>query len=216
MGLSPWELPYRMNTVITREKLVDAECSRRAPESGYDCHHTWERVFSSCYSHSRNLGCHGGAHAGNHWALSVIPNTFEPTDQAMGASSVESWTIKKIEHQRIDALELWCLLKTLEYPLESKPVNSKRNQPWIFAGRTDAKAEVPILWPPDTKSRLIGKDPDAGKDWGREEKGATEDQMVEWHQELNGHESEQTLGDSKGQGSLVCSSPWESKELDIT
>ena len=113
MGLRSWELPHRMDTVTTREKLVDAECSRRSSESGYDCLHTWERVFSSCYCHSRNLGCHGGAHAGNHWALSVLFNTSEPTDQAVGTSSIESWTVKKIEHQRIDALELWCSRRLL-------------------------------------------------------------------------------------------------------
>ena len=82
------------------------------------------------------------------------------------------------------------------------------NQPWIFIGRTDAEAEAPILWPPDAKSRLIGKDPHAGEDWGQEEKGVTEDEMVGLHHGLNGHEFEQTLGDSEGQGSLVCCSVW--------
>ena len=91
---------------------------------------------------------------------------------------------------------------------EIKPVHPKGNPPWIFTGRTDAEAEAPILRPPDAKSQHIGKDPDAGKDWGQEEKGATEDEVVEWHHQLNGHEFEQTLGDSKGQGSLVCCSPW--------
>ena len=118
----------------------------------------------------------------------------------------------------------WCfqivvLDKTLENPLaceEIKPVNPKGNQPWISIGRTDAKAEVPILWPPDAKSWLIGKDPDAGKDWRQEEKGMTEDEMVGWHHQLNGHEFEQTLGDSEGQGSLACCGPWVQKELDMT
>ena len=76
-------------------------------------------------------------------------------------------------------------------------------QPWIFIGRTDAEAEAPILWPPDVKSRLSGKDPDAGKNWGRE-KGVTEDEMVGWHHWLNGHEFEQIQGDNQGQGSLAC------------
>ena len=96
----------------------------------------------------------------------------------------------------------WVLEKTLENPLDSKeikPVNPKWNQPWIFIGRTDAEAETPILWPPDAKSQLIGKDPDAGKDWGQE-KGVTEDEIVGW---LKGHEVEQILGDSKGQWSLA-------------
>ena len=110
----------------------------------------------------------------------------------------------------------WCfqivvLEKTLESPLDSKEiksVNPKGNQPWIIIGRTDAEAEAPLLWPPDVKSWLIGKDPDAGKDWGQEEKRMTEGEMVGWHHWLNGHEFEQTPGDDEGQGSLVCCSPW--------
>ena len=91
-----------------------------------------------------------------------------------------------------DAFELWLenfLEKTLESPLESKikPVNPKGNQPWIHIGRTDAEAEAPVLWPPDSKSWLIGKDPDAGKDWMQEEKGMTEDEMVGWYHWFNGH-----------------------------
>ena len=128
----------------------------------------------------------------------------------------ESRTIKKAECWRIDAFKLWCQ-RSLESPLDSKeikPVSPKGNQPWIFIGRT--VAEAPILWPPDVTSWLIGKDPDAGKDWGQEEKGTTVDEMVEWHHWLNGHEFEQTLGDSGGQGSLVCCSPWGYKELDVT
>ena len=85
----------------------------------------------------------------------------------------------------------------------------------MFIWRTDAKAEAPILWPPDEKSWLIEKDPDAGKDWRQEEKGATEDEMVGWHHQLNGHEFEQALGVGDGQGSLVCCSPWGRKELDM-
>ena len=118
----------------------------------------------------------------------------------------------------------WCfqtvvLEKTLEGPLdckEIKPVNSKGNQPWIFIGRTDAKAEASILWPPDAKNQLTGKDPDARKDWGQEEKGATEDEMVGWHHQLNGHEFEQTPGDGEGQGNLVFCGPWGRKELYTT
>ena len=92
----------------------------------------------------------------------------------------------------------------------------KGNHPWIFIGRTEDEAEIPILWPPDAKSPLIGKDPDAGKDWGQMEKGGTEDEMVGWHHWLNGHEFEQTPGDSEGQGSLVCCSPGGHKESDMT
>ena len=86
----------------------------------------------------------------------------------------------------------------------------------LFIGRTDGKAETPILWPPDEKNWLIGKDPDAGKDWRQEEKGTTEDEMVQWHHQLNGHESEWTLGIVDGQGGLACCSPWGRKESDMT
>ena len=111
------------------------------------------------------------------------------------------------------------LKKTLESPLdceEIKPVNPKGNQPWIVIRRTDAEAQAPIIWPPEAKSWFIGKDPDAEKDWGRGEKGTTEDEMVEWHHWLNGYEFEQALGVGDGQGSLVCCSPWGHKESDTT
>ena len=122
----------------------------------------------------------------------------------------ESWTIKKAEHQRIDALVL-VLEKTLESPLDCKeiqPVNPKGNQSWIFIGRTDAEAETPILWPPDVKNWLIGKDTDAGQDWRQEEKRMPEDEMVGWHHRLDGHEFEHALGVGDGQGSLVCCRSW--------
>ena len=86
--------------------------------------------------------------------------------------------------------------------------NLKGNQSWIFTGRTDAEAETPILWPPDAKNSLLGKDLDAGKDWRQEEKGTTEDEMVGWHQWLDGHEFEQAPGAGDGQGSLAYSNPW--------
>ena len=98
--------------------------------------------------------------------------------------------MKKAEHQRIDALEL-VLEKTLESPLDCKeiqPVHVKGNQSWIFTGRTDAEAETPMLWPPDGKNQLMGKDPDAGKDRGQEEKGTTEDKIVGWYHQLDEHE----------------------------
>ena len=116
----------------------------------------------------------------------------------------------------------WCfqvvvLQKNFESPLDCKmikQVNRKGNQPWIFIGRTDAIAEAPVLWSPDVKSPLTGKDPDAGKDWGQEEKGTTEDEMVGQHHRLNGHEFERTLGESKGQGGLASCSPRGHKESD--
>ena len=95
-------------------------------------------------------------------------------------------------------------------------VHPKGNQSWIFIGKTDAKAETPILWPPDAKNWLTGKDPDAGKDWRQEEKGMTEDEMVGWHHRLGGHEFEQAPGVGDGQGSLACCSPWGRKESDTT
>ena len=114
----------------------------------------------------------------------------------------------------------WCfwtvvLKKTLKNPLDCKEIQSvhpKGNQSWMFTGRTDTDAEAPILWPPDAMNWLIRKDRDAGKDRRQEEKGMTEDKMVGWHHRLNGHESEQILGDGEGQGSLVCCSPWGHKE----
>ena len=111
------------------------------------------------------------------------------------------------------------LEKTLESPLdymEIQPVHPKGNQSWIVFGRTDVEAETPILWPPDAKSWLIWKDPDAGKDWRQEEKGMTEDEMVGWYHQLNGHQFEQAPGGGEGQRNLVSYSSWVHKELDTT
>ena len=130
----------------------------------------------------------------------------------------------ELDHNKVWALKNWCfwtvlLEKTLQSPLEYKeikPVNPEGNQSWIFIGKTNAKAEAPIVWPPDVKSWLIWKDPDSGKDWGQEEKGTTEDEMVGWDHWLNGHEFEQAPGDGEGQRSLECCSPWGHKEWDTT
>ena len=130
----------------------------------------------------------------------------------------ESWTINNAECQKIDTFELW-FWSRLESPLdcmEIKLVNPKANKPWIFIGRTDAEAEAPILWPSDAKSQFIGKSPDAGKDWGQEEQGATEDEMVGRPHWLNGHEFEETAGNSEGQEGLENCSPWGYKELNMT
>jgi len=99
---------------------------------------------------------------------------------------------------------------------EIQPVHPKGDQSWVFIGRTDAKAETPILWPPHEKSWLIGKDSDAGKDWGQEEKGMTEDEMAGWHHQLDGHESEWTLGVGDGQAGLACCDSWGRKESETT
>ena len=102
----------------------------------------------------------------------------------------ESWTVKKAENRRIDAFELWYWRRLLRV-MDSKEIHPKGNQSWIFIGKTDAEAETPILWPPDAKNWLIGKDPEARKDWRQEEKGTTEDEMVGCHHhQLNGHEFE--------------------------
>ena len=185
----------------------------------------------------------------------------------------ESWTVKKAEPRRIDALELWCwrrllrvpwtarrsnqsilkeirpeyslegliwmwaldceeswvpknwcfwsvvLKKTLESPFDCKeiqPVHPKGDQSWVFIGRTYAEAEIPILWPSDAKSWLIGKDPDARKNWGQEEKGITEDEMVGWHHPLNGHGFGWTRGVGDRQGGLACCGSWGRKESDTS
>ena len=126
----------------------------------------------------------------------------------------------ELDHTETWAPKKWCLWtviseKTLESPLDCKeiqPVNPKGNQSWISIGRTDTSAEAPILWSSDVKNCLIGKDPDAGQDWRREVKARTEDEMVWWHQWLDGHEFEQSLGTGEGQRSLACCSPWGHKE----
>ena len=130
----------------------------------------------------------------------------------------------ELDYKESWAQKNWCfwtmvLEKTLESPLnykETKPVHSKGNQSWIFIGRTDAEAETPIIWPHDAKNWLIGKDPDAGRDWGQEEKGTTEDEMAGWHHWLDGHRFEQALGVGDGQGSLACCSPWGREESNKT
>ena len=121
----------------------------------------------------------------------------------------ESWTIKKAEHLRIDTFELWCWRRLLRVPWAARRSNQsilKEISPEYF-GRTHAETETPILWPHDVKNWLIGKAPDAGKDWRWEEKGMTEDEIVGWHRWLNGHEFEQAWGVGDGQGSLACCHP---------
>ena len=129
----------------------------------------------------------------------------------------ESWTINKAECQRMDAFELRCWRRLLRARCKKiKPVNPKGSWPWIVIGKTDAEAESAILWPPDEKSQLIGKDPDAGKDWGQEEKWVVDDEVVGWYHWLDGCEFEQTPGDSEGQGSFACCSPCGLKESNMT
>ena len=122
----------------------------------------------------------------------------------------------RVNLAKLCVVDLQCInFCYLESPLDSKeiqPVHPKRNQSWIFIARTDAEAETPTLWPPDAKSGLTGKDPDPGKEWRQEDEGMTEEEMTGWHHQVNGHEFEQTLKDSEGQGSLACCSPWGCKE----
>ena len=127
----------------------------------------------------------------------------------------ESWTIKKAEHRTINAFEPWCWRRLLRVPWTARRSNQSILKSWIFIGRTDAEAEAPIRWPPEVKSWLTGKDPDARKDW-RQEEGTAEDEMVGWYHQLNGHEFEQALGDGEGQGSQACCSPWGHKKSDMT
>ena len=142
-----------------------------------------------------------------------------PSSQGYGFSSSHVW-MWELDCEESWVLKNWCfwavvLEKTLESPLDCKeiqPVHPKGNQSWIFVGRTDAEAETPILWPPDAKNWLIGKDP--GKDWRQEEKGMTEDEMVGWHHRLDGHEFEQASGVGDGQASLACCSLWGCRESD--
>ena len=130
----------------------------------------------------------------------------------------------ELDHKESWAPKSWCfwtvgLEKTLECPLDCKeiqPVHPKGNQSWIFIGRTDTEAEAPILWPPDSKNWLTGKDPDAGKEWRKEEKGMTEDEMAGLHHWLDRHEFEQAPRVGNGQGSLESCSPWGHKESDMT
>ena len=145
------------------------------------------------------------------------------SSQSYGFSSSHVW-MWELDCEESWVLKNWCfwtvvLEKTLESPLDCKeiqPVCSKGDQSWLFIGRTDTKAETLILWPPHAKSCLIGKDPDAGRDWGQDEKGTTEDEMAGWHHRLDGRGFGWTPGVSDGQGGLACCSPWNRKESDTT
>ena len=143
-----------------------------------------------------------------------------PSSQSYGFSCGRVW-MWELDHKDNRAQKNWCfrivvLEKTLESSLDCKtnPANPIGNQSWTFIGRTDAEAEAPILWLPDVKNWLTGKDPDDGKDWRQEEKGMTEDEIVGWHHWLNGCKFEQATGNGERQGSLVCCSLWGYKASD--
>ena len=145
------------------------------------------------------------------------------SSQSYGFSSghVQMWVL---DYKESWVPKSWCfwivvLENTLESSLdckESQTVHPKGDQSWIFTGKIDVTAETPILWPSGSKNWLLGKDPDAGKDWKQEEKGMTEEEMVGWHHRHNGHEFEKALEGSDGQGSLACCNPWGYKESDTT
>ena len=134
--------------------------------------------------------------------LSVFQNAF----------GWERWTVKKAEHQRIDAFELWCWRRLLRVPWSAR----RSNQSVLKGISPGCSLEGLMLWPPHAKSWLTGKDSDAGRDWGQEEKGTTEDEMAGWHHQLDGHEFGWTPGVGDGQGGLVCCDSWGCKELDTT
>ena len=144
-----------------------------------------------------------------------------PSSQSYGFSSSHVW-MWELDYKESWAPKNWCFWtveKTLESPLDCKeiqPVHPKGYQSRVFIGRTDAEAETSVLWPPHAKSWLIGKDPDAGRDWGQEEKGTTEDEMAGRHHWLDAHEFEWTLGVGDGQGGLMCCDSWGHKESDTT
>ena len=155
------------------------------------------------------------------WGSAYLTVKQEPPNQGYGFSSSHVW-MWGLEYKESWLPKNWCfwtmvLEKTLESPLDCKkikPVNPKGNQFWIFIGRTDA--EAPILWPHDVNNLIIGKDPDAGKDWRQEEKGTTGDEMIGWHHWLNGHGFGWTLGVGDGQEGLACCGLWSCKESDTT
>ena len=192
------------DSILGASKITaDTDCSNEIKR----CFAPWKESYNQPRQHIKKQG-HYFANQG-------------PSSQSYGFSSSHVW-MWELDHKKSWVLKNWyfwtvVLEKTLESPWDCKikPVNSKGNHSWIFIGRTDAEAEAPILWPPDAKSWLIRKDPDARKDWRQEVMGVTDDEMVGWHHWFNGHEFEQTLGDGEGQGTLVCCSPW-THELDTT
>ena len=156
--------------------------------------------------------------------LSSLITTFLPRSKCLLISWLQSPSALVLEPKKIKSPKNWCfwtvvLEKTLESPLDCKeiqPVHSKGDRSWVFFWRNDAKAETPVLWPPHVKSWLIGKDSDAGRDWGQEEKGTKEDEMAGWHHWLNEREFGWTPGVGDGQGGLVCCDSWGCKESDMT
>ena len=179
-------------------------CSKITADS--DCSHEIKRPLLDSILKSRDITLPTKVHI-------VKAMVFLVVIQRYG-----SWIIKKVEHQRIDAFELWSWRRLLRVPWTARrsTVHSKGDQSWVFFGRTDSEAETPIFCPPHAKTWLIGKDFDAGRDWRQEEKGTTEDEMAGWNHQLDGHEFGWTPGVGDGQGGLACCDSWSCKESDMT
>ena len=195
----------------TRETVADFILGGSKITADGDCSHEIKR----CLLRGRKI-------------MTNLDNIFKyfvnkgPSSQGYGFSSGHVW-MWELDYKESWAPKNWCfwtvMLKTLESPLDCKeiqPVHSEGDQSWVFTGRTDVEAETPILWPPHVKSWLIWKDPDAGKDWGQEENGMTENEMVGWHHRLDGHGFGWTPGVGDGQGGLACCGSWGRKESDMT
>ena len=197
----PWLLPhYKIMSTLVEPPSTLSLVTR--------CHWTESlRLFHTFIGFSRQEYTAVVCHSLLQWSMFCQSSSLWPV--CLGWPCV-AWLIASLSYgSPFTTTRLWSMKG-------EEPVHPKGNQSWMFIGRTDAEAEAPILWPPDTKNWLIGKDPDAGKDWGKEEKGTTEDEMVWWHHWHNGHGFEQSPRDSGGQGTLVCCSQWGRKELDTT
>ena len=194
-------LPTKVCLVKANPNPLQCSCLENPREGGA----WWVAVYGVAQSRTR---------------LKWLSGSSSSQDYGFSSSHVWMW---ELDCEESWVPKNWCfwtvvLEKTLESPLDCKkiqPVYSKGDQSWVFFGRNDAKAETPVLWPPDAKSWFIGKDSDAGRDWGPEEKGMTEDELAGWHHRLDGHEFEWTPWVGDGQGGLVCCSSWGCKELDM-
>ena len=179
-------MPTRWETVETVTDFIFL-CSKITADG--DCNHEIKRRLLLVRKSMTNLG---SILKSRDITLPTKVHLVKALDFPVVMYGCENWTIKKAEHWRTDAFELWCWRRLLS-PLDCKeiqPVHPKGSQSWIFIGRTHAEAETPVLWPADVKNWLLRKVPDAGKDWGQEEKGMTEDEMAGWHHWLNGQEFE--------------------------
>ena len=216
-----WRYPHMFLNAL--QGNMQSSVLRKSPlgnESGYPSGQS-ESISSQVLQ--VNLKGSGGQCRGTTKISEQIRWNKGPSSQGYGFSCGHVW-MWELDCEESWELKNWCfctvvLEKTLESPLDCKEiqsVHSKEDQPWVFFERNDAKAETPILWPPHAKSWLIGKDSDAGRDWGQEKKGTREDEMAGWHHRLDGHEFGWTPGVGDGQGGLACCDSWGCKESDTT